>query len=77
MNAEGAAGAGGAAYAPLEAPYAPVSYAPNVEVGAGADSYALPPARTLAAGGGAAAQTRARTEIYAFTVFGSDFRIQL
>ena len=35
MNAEGAADAEGAAYAPLEAPYAPVSYAPNVEVGAG------------------------------------------
>ena len=54
MNAEGAADAGGAAYAPLEPPYAPVSYAPNVEVGAGSDSYALPPAGTLAAGGGAA-----------------------
>ena len=52
MNAEGAADAGGAAYAPLEPPYAPVSYAPNVEVGAGADSYARPPAGTLAAGGG-------------------------
>ena len=52
MNAEGAADAGAAAYAPLEPPYAPVSYAPNVEVGAGADSYALPPAGTLAAGGG-------------------------
>ena len=52
MKAEGAADAGGAAYAPLEPPYAPVSYAPNVEVGAGADSYALPPAGTLAAGGG-------------------------
>jgi hypothetical protein len=54
LNAEGAADAGGAAYAPLEPPYAPVSYAPNVEVGAGSDSYALPPAGTLPAGEGAA-----------------------
>lgn len=54
MNAEGAADAEGAAYAPLDPPYAPVSYAPNVEVGAGSDSYALPPAGTLPAGEGAA-----------------------